>query len=122
MVKKRERVDAINSAEGMVHDTEARMEEYKAQLEATKVTEIKDKIAKLREQMSKDTSTAEEIRSSVSSLQQDTMKMFEFVYQKMQSERQAKEHGASGGSTGDAKPEEPKAGEESSDKKQENKS
>jgi molecular chaperone DnaK len=86
------------------------------------VTEIKDKITKLREQMSKDTSTAEEIRSAVSSLQQDTMKMFEFVYQKMQSDRQSKEQSASTGSAGDAKPEEPKAGDESADKKQENKS
>jgi molecular chaperone DnaK len=38
--KKRERVDAINAAEGMVHDTETRMEEYKAQLEATKVKSV----------------------------------------------------------------------------------
>jgi len=118
--KKRERVDAINAAEGMVHDTEARMEEYKAQLDAGKITEIKEKIAKLREQMSSTTSTGEEIRAAVSSLQQDTMKMFEIVYQKMQSERQAKEQ--QGGASSDAKPEEPKPTDEQADKKQENKS
>lgn len=34
---KKERVEAINQAEGVVHDTETKMEEYKDQLPADEV-------------------------------------------------------------------------------------
>jgi hypothetical protein len=36
---KRDRVEALNQAESIVHDTESKMEEFKAQLPAEEVSE-----------------------------------------------------------------------------------
>lgn len=35
---KKERVEVVNQAEGIIHDTEAKMEEYKSQLPQEEVT------------------------------------------------------------------------------------
>lgn len=37
---KRERVEAVNQAEGIVHDTESKMEEFKSQLPKEEVRRI----------------------------------------------------------------------------------
>lgn len=39
---KKERVEAVNQAEGIVHDTEAKMEEFKSQLPQDEVLQIPD--------------------------------------------------------------------------------
>jgi len=38
--KKRERVEVVNQAEGIIHDTEAKMDEYKSQLPQDEVGSI----------------------------------------------------------------------------------
>ena len=39
--EKREKIEAVNQAEGVLHDTESKMEEYKDQLPAEDVTKMK---------------------------------------------------------------------------------
>merc|ERR1712200_331138 len=44
----RERVEAINQAEGVLHDTESKMEEFKDQLPSEDVAKMKERIAEVR--------------------------------------------------------------------------
>ena len=88
--EKKERIEAVNQAEGVLHDTETKMEEYKDQLPADEVTKIKDLITEVREKLAnKDAMTAEEIKTTVSNLQQASLKLFEMAYKKMASERES---------------------------------
>merc|ERR1712088_122671 len=85
---KKERVEAANQAESIVHDTETKMEEYKDQLPADDATKIKEKIAEVREALTnKDNMDPEEIKKTVNDLQQSSLKLFEMAYKKMASER-----------------------------------
>lgn len=95
-----ERVEAVNLAEGIIHDTESKMEEFKDQLPADECNKLKEEIAKMRELLArKDTETGENIRQAATSLQQASLKLFEMAYKKMASERE------SSGSSGDQKEE-----------------
>merc|ERR1712136_587218 len=70
---KRDRIEAVNQAEGILHDTE---------------TKIKEKIAEVREALTnKDNMDPEEIKKTVNDLQQSSLKLFEMAYKKMASER-----------------------------------
>ncbi|XP_060527131.1 heat shock 70 kDa protein cognate 5 [Cylas formicarius] len=85
---KKERVEAINQAEGVAHDTETKMEEYKAQLPEEERNKLQEELAKLRELLArKDDADPEEIRKATTQLQQSSLKLFEMVYKKMASER-----------------------------------
>lgn len=87
--QKKERVEVVNQAEGIVHDTETKMEEYKDQLPSEEYSKLKDHITKVRERLAnKDSETAESIRSATTELQQASLKLFEMAYKKMASERE----------------------------------
>merc|ERR1711862_434516 len=87
---------AVNQAEGVLHDTESKVEEFKDQLPSEDVQKIKTQISEVREKLAdKDNMTGEEIKKTVSDLQQSSLKLFEMAYKKMASER---EGGSSGGS------------------------
>lgn len=102
---KKERVEAINQAEGIVHDTEAKMEEYKDQLPKEECDKLKEEIAKVRELLTKkDVADPEEIRKATSTLQQSSLKLFEMAYKKMAAERE----GQSSSSNQEQQSEEPK--------------
>ncbi|ERE63191.1 leucine-rich repeat-containing protein PRAME-like protein [Cricetulus griseus] len=67
--RKKERVEAVNMAEGIIHDTETKMEEFKDQLPA-ECNKLKEEISKMRERLArKDSETGENIRQAASSLQ-----------------------------------------------------
>jgi molecular chaperone DnaK len=104
--KRKDVVEAVNQAEGQVHDIEARVDEFKDQLNAEEVENIRKKITELREILTrKDTETPEAIRQATSALQQASLKLFEKAYQKMAQERQSGGGGGgagAGGSSGDA--------------------
>ncbi|KAM6379739.1 stress-70 protein, mitochondrial [Pluvialis apricaria] len=98
--RRKERVEAVNMAEGIIHDTESKMEEFKDQLPADECNKLKEEIAKMRELLArKDTETGENIRQAATSLQQASLKLFEMAYKKMASEREGS------GSPGDQKEE-----------------
>jgi len=94
--EKKDRIEAVNQAEGVVHDTESKMDEFKDQLPAEDVEKMKTQIAEVREKLAnKDNMTGEEIKKTVSDLQQSSLKLFEMAYKKMASERE----GGSGSSS-----------------------
>merc|ERR1719428_2404780 len=84
----RERVEAINQAEGILHDTESKMEEFKDQLPSEDVTNMKEKITDVRDKLAdKDNMDPEEIKKTVSDLQQSSLKLFEMAYKKMAADK-----------------------------------
>ncbi|KFM81131.1 Stress-70 protein, mitochondrial, partial [Stegodyphus mimosarum] len=86
---KKETVEVVNQAEGIIHDTESKMEEFKSQLPEEEVTNIKNKIAEIRQLISnKDQESPETLRKATQELQQASLKLFEAAYKKMASERQ----------------------------------
>lgn len=81
---KRERVEVVNTAEGIVHDTETKMEEFKDQLPKEECDKLREEIVKVRDMLAnKDNLDPEEIRKSTSSLQQASLKLFEMAYKKV---------------------------------------
>lgn len=87
---KKERIEAINSAESIVHDTETKMEEFKDQLPKEECDKLREEIVKVREVLAnKDTADPEEVRKTVANLQQSSLKLFEMAYKKMASERES---------------------------------
>merc|ERR1739846_256572 len=98
--QKRDRIEAVNQAEGILHDTETKIEEYKDQLPAEDVTKIKEKIAEVREALTnKDNMDPEEIKKTVNDLQQSSLKLFEMAYKKMANERSGSGDTSSGDSS-----------------------
>merc|ERR1712079_691837 len=98
--QKRDRIEAVNQAEGILHDTETKIEEYKDQLPAEDVTKIKEKITEVREALTnKDSMDPEEIKKTVNDLQQSSLKLFEMAYKKMASERSGSSDSSSGSSS-----------------------
>merc|ERR1712189_69808 len=84
----RERMGAINQAEGILHDTESKMGEFKDQLPSEDVTKMKEKITEVRDKLQdKENMDPEEIKKTVSDLQQSSLKLFEMAYKKMAADR-----------------------------------
>uniref|UniRef100_A0A224Z482 Molecular chaperone DnaK n=1 Tax=Rhipicephalus zambeziensis TaxID=60191 RepID=A0A224Z482_9ACAR len=98
--QKKEAVEAVNQAEGIIHDTESKMEEFKDQLPEEECNKLKEKITKVREILSKkDTESAESIKQATNDLQQASLKLFEMAYKKMASERAGSESSGSSDSS-----------------------
>merc|ERR1711990_1373180 len=84
----RERVEAINQAEGVLHDTESKMEEFKDQLPSEDAAKMKEQIAEVKQKMqNKDEMDPEEIKKTVGDLQQSSLKLFEMAYKKMAADK-----------------------------------
>jgi molecular chaperone DnaK len=84
----RERVEAINQAEGVLHDTESKMDEFKDQLPAEDVAKMKEKIEEVKGKLAdKENMNGEEIKATVNELQQSSLKLFEMAYKKMAADR-----------------------------------
>jgi len=84
----RERVEAINQAEGILHDTESKMEEFKDQLPSEDAAKMKEKIVEVRDKLQdKENMDPEDIKKTVSDLQQSSLKLFEMAYKKMAADK-----------------------------------
>ncbi|OTF82021.1 Group 28 mite allergen-like protein (Heat shock protein 70), partial [Euroglyphus maynei] len=82
--KNRELVETVNQAEGIIHDTESKMEEFKDQLPSEEYEKLKEKIAKTREVLAnKENETPEKIKETCNELQQSSLKLFEMAYKKV---------------------------------------
>ncbi|XP_056625737.1 stress-70 protein, mitochondrial [Triplophysa dalaica] len=103
-MRRKDRVEAVNMAEGIVHDTESKMEEFKDQVPADECNKLKEEIAKVRDLLSrKETETGENIKQAATNLQQASLKLFEMAYKKMAAERDGSSGSSSGGDTGEKK-------------------
>ncbi|XP_064829551.1 stress-70 protein, mitochondrial-like [Oncorhynchus masou masou] len=110
--RRKDRVEAVNQAEGIVHDTESKMEEFKDQLPADECNKLKEEIAKVRDLLSrKDEETGENIKQAATTLQQASLKLFEMAYKKMASEREGS-NGGSGSSSSEGGTGEKKEGQQ----------
>merc|ERR1711892_178131 len=84
----RERVEAINQAEGILHDTDSKMEEFKDQLPSEDAAKMKEKIVEVRDKLQdKENMDPEDIKKTVSDLQQSSLKLFEMAYKKMAADK-----------------------------------
>merc|ERR1719290_709227 len=84
----RERIEAINQAEGILHDTESKMEEFKDQLPSEDAAKMKEQITEVRQKLeNKDNMDPEDIKKTVSDLQQSSLKLFEMAYKKMAADK-----------------------------------
>jgi molecular chaperone DnaK len=93
--KKKEVVEMVNSAEGIVHDTESKMEEFKDQLPSDECAKLREHITTVRNILSnKDQETPESIRKATSDLQQASLKLFEVAYKKMAADRESQSGGS----------------------------
>ncbi|XP_076244622.1 heat shock protein 70 cognate 5 isoform X2 [Calliopsis andreniformis] len=87
---KKERVEAVNQAEGIIHDTESKLEEFKPQLPQDECDKLRELVAKMRETLAKkDDMEPEEIKRQTNELQQASLKLFEMAYKKMAAERES---------------------------------
>lgn len=112
---KKERVEAVNQAEGIIHDTESKMNEFKDQLPKEECDKLQEQIAQVREVVAKkDDTSPDDIRKLTSSLQQASLKLFEMAYKKMAAERE----GSSGGS-GESGSQQSETSDEKQEKKEE---
>ncbi|MEQ2263968.1 Stress-70 protein, mitochondrial [Xenotaenia resolanae] len=99
--RRKESVEAVNMAEGIIHDTESKMEEFKDQLPADECNKLKEEITKVRDILAnKDSETGENIKQAANNLQQASLKLFEMAYKKMAAERDGS---GGGGSEGEKK-------------------
>jgi len=88
--KKKAIVEAVNKAEGIIHDTETKMEEYKDQLPSEEYDKLKVKIEETKTMLAnKDNESGEDIEAKVSDLQQASLKLFEMAYKKMAADRES---------------------------------
>jgi len=90
--KKKEIVEAVNQAEGIIHDTESKMEEYKDQLPSEEYSKLKTKIEETKTMLAnKENESGEDIKAKVNDLQQASLKLFEMAYKKMAADREGSE-------------------------------
>merc|ERR1712002_162376 len=86
--KKKEIIEAVNQAEGIIHDTETKMDEYKDQIPSEEYEKLKVKIEETKTMLAeKDNHSGEDIKAKVSDLQQASLKLFEIAYKKMAADR-----------------------------------
>jgi len=98
--RKREVVESVNQAEGIIHDTESKMKEFESQLPSEECQQLRDKIATVREMLAKkDEISGEQIKTATQELQQQSLKLFEVAYKKMAAERSGQSGGSSGSSS-----------------------
>ncbi|EGD79865.1 chaperone DnaK [Salpingoeca rosetta] len=97
---RKERIEAVNNAESIIHDTEKNLDEFKDDIEADAADSVRGKITELRDMLSNAASntelTAEEIRTKAGEVQQESLKAFEVAYKK----RAASNEGGSSGNSG----------------------
>ena len=80
---KKERVEAANQAEGIVHDVETKIAEYESQLPGEEVTKIKDLITKTREALAKKDEFAEAIKNGSIHISEESWNHFKPIFELM---------------------------------------
>jgi molecular chaperone DnaK len=95
--KKKELIELVNQAEGIIHDTETKMEEFKEQLPAEECSKIKEKIEATRALLAAkddESTNVETVRTTMNELQQASLKLFELAYKKMAADRESNATGS----------------------------
>ncbi|KAJ3201157.1 70-kilodalton heat shock protein [Entophlyctis luteolus] len=101
--KRKEVIEESNKAESIIHDTEKAMGEFKDQLDSAEAEKIKAKISDVRALIAEgESADAEKIKEAYGELQAGSLKLFEMVYKKKQTENTGSSSNGSDGSATDA--------------------
>ncbi|KAJ2538358.1 hypothetical protein GGF49_005964, partial [Coemansia sp. RSA 1853] len=106
--ERREVIEATNSADSIITDTEKNLEEFKEQLDKEEAKKIRTQLDELRQTLAKVNSgevslKAEDIKKQSGNVQQASLKLFEMVYkQRANQQDEAGKSGSSESSTKDA--------------------
>jgi molecular chaperone DnaK len=88
--KRKDIIEAINSAESAINETEKNMVEHKDQIDQEESKNIKEQIVKLQEFIKKgEEVNPEEIKNETHKLIQSSLKLFEVVYKKAQEKNES---------------------------------
>merc|ERR1712168_682914 len=91
---KKEKIEATNQAEGIIHDTETKMDEFKDQLPAEEWDKLKQHISEVKEVLAnKENESPEKLKEATNKLQQASLKLFEMAYKKMAADRESQSGG-----------------------------
>jgi molecular chaperone DnaK len=88
--KKRELIEAVNSADGTITDIEKNLGQFANQLNKDEETKVRNLIIEVREFL-KTAEDAEALKAKVNELQQASMNLFAMVYQKKMGENKSEE-------------------------------
>ncbi|VDD91049.1 unnamed protein product [Enterobius vermicularis] len=87
--ERKEKVEVVNQAESIIHDTDSKMTEFQDQLPSEEAAALRKKIEEVKALLAKkDTETVATLREAISSLQQQSLKLFEAAYKKMAEKNQ----------------------------------
>lgn len=98
---RKERVEAVNQADAIIHDTESKLEEFKSQLPEEDANKLREQIAGVKELIAKkDQVEVEELKQATSNMQQASLKVFELAYKKMSADRESQSGSSSSEDSG----------------------
>eukprot|EP00045_Choanoeca_perplexa_P008715 m.81990 g.81990 ORF g.81990 m.81990 type:complete len:114 (-) comp14589_c0_seq1:78-419(-) len=80
--KRKENIEAVNSAESIINDTEKNLTDFADDIESEDKTKVQEQIEELRKALSSDEPDAEEIRRLSGEVQQSSLKAFDVAYKK----------------------------------------
>ncbi|KAJ1742975.1 hypothetical protein LPJ78_001556, partial [Coemansia sp. RSA 989] len=91
--ERREVIEATNSADSIINDTEKNLEEFKEQLDKAEAEKIRAQLDELRQTLAKVNSgeatlKADEIKQQAANVQQASLKLFEMVYKQRADQQQ----------------------------------
>ena len=82
--KKKERIEAVNQAESLAHQTEKNLKDFGDKVDDATKTALETSIKEVRDVIAKEDSTTEEIKAKTDALTQAAMKLGELMYKQQQ--------------------------------------
>lgn len=86
--KKKERIEAVNQAESLAHQTEKNLKDFGDKVDDATKTAIETSIKEVRDVIAKPDATVDEIKAKTETLSQSAMKLGELMYQQNQAQAQ----------------------------------
>lgn len=86
--KKKERIEAVNQAESLAHQTEKNLKDFGDKVDDATKTAIETSIKEVRDTIAKPEATVDEIKAKTEALSQSAMKLGELMYQQNQAQAQ----------------------------------
>ncbi|MGN0929715.1 MAG: molecular chaperone DnaK [Alphaproteobacteria bacterium] len=92
--KKKEKIEAVNQAESLAHQTEKNLKDFGDKVDDATKTAIETSIKEVRDVIAKEDATVDEIKAKTDALSQSAMKLGELMYQQNQAQAGAGAQGA----------------------------
>ena len=84
--KKKEKIEAVNQAEALAHQTEKNLKDFGDKVDANTKSALEASIKEVRDVIAKEDATVEEIKAKTDALTQAAMKLGELMYQQNQAQ------------------------------------